>query len=220
MQCCQEYLQPRYRIDFSGDELIVQCPTFGHEVVTTLFTKLAQTSGSLPSFLGSDSILRLGASANIDLEDGAKSPDYGLYEKHPDLADLPLLHVLPTVVWEVAYSDKEAKLAKDLARHVACSNGGVRLAIGVNIEHVANSSLPVLQKVTCVFWEVDSMEEFATLEESGGVLGQLTRCDKYARKARDYVVPAATRYYCVTLVNKTYLKFFVSAAKTYSVSRF
>jgi hypothetical protein len=45
-----------------------------------------------------------------------------------------------TVVWEVAYSENEQKLAEDLGRYVVCSLGWVQLAIGVKIKH--NPAVP------------------------------------------------------------------------------
>ena len=46
----------------------------------------------------------------------------------------PLMQGWPTVIWEVAYSEDEKKLACDPARYVACSLGRVWLAIGLNVE--------------------------------------------------------------------------------------
>ena len=99
--------------------------------MSSLFVRLAQSSGGLPPISGSHSTLRVGGSADVDLVDGIKSSDYSLYENHPQKK--PLTKALPTVAWEVAYSQDE-KLVYDL-RHVTCSLGRVRLAIGVNIEH-------------------------------------------------------------------------------------
>jgi hypothetical protein len=78
------------------------------------------------------SIIRLGGSADVDLEDGIKSPDFSLYKDHP--TKQPLMQAWPTVVWEVAYSENEQKLAYDLGRYVACFLSRVWLAIGVKIE--------------------------------------------------------------------------------------
>src|SRR6202040_741627 len=138
------------------------------------------------------SIVRLGGSADVELEDGVKSPDFSLYEDHPTKP--PTMQAMLTVVWEVAYSEDEKQLAHDLGRYVACSLSRVRLAVGLKIEHSrAVAGQPRgLKKVTCSFWEADYAETFATLEESGAtLLNHLTRCDEYADDADDYVVPAA-----------------------------
>ena len=75
------------------------------------------------------SVVRLGGSADVELEDGVKSPDFSLYEDHPTKP--PATQAMPTVVWEVAYSEDEKQLAHDLGRYVACYLGRVRLAVGL-----------------------------------------------------------------------------------------
>jgi hypothetical protein len=89
--------------------------------MSALFVRLAQDSRGLPRISGSDSTLRLGGSAGVHLVDGIKSPDFSLYDNHP--RKMPLTKSWPTVVWEVALSQDERKLAIDLGRHVACSHG-------------------------------------------------------------------------------------------------
>jgi hypothetical protein len=156
----------------------------------------------------------IGGSTDVYLEDGVKSPDFSLFEKSS------VTRGWPTVVWEVAYSENEKKLVHDLARFVACSLGRVQLAIGVNIEHNTNGGLRGLKKVTCQFWEVDYAERFDTLEESGLALNCLTRCDEYADQSVDCVVPAATKFACVSKFKDKYVKFIVSRKKFYSASLF
>jgi hypothetical protein len=187
--------------------------------MSSLFVRLAQGPGGLPPISGSNSTLRVGGSADVNLVDGIKSPDYSLYENHPQKK--PLTKALPTVVWEVAYSQDERKLAYDLGRHVTCSLGRVRLAIGVNIEHdcPAKGQPRSLKMVTCTFWEPESVKEFATLEASGSPLNRLMRCDRFAKHDTDYVLPAATRFSCVSKYRGRYMKFFGSQRKLYTVSR-
>jgi hypothetical protein len=92
--------------------------------MSTLFVNLdAKDSNGSPLFSLSSSNLRLGGSADVDLMNGIKSPDFSLYENHPQKK--PLTKAWLTVVWEVAYSQNERKLANDLLRHVACSLGRV-----------------------------------------------------------------------------------------------
>ena len=199
--------------------MIVRYPTFGHEIISSsLFVWLAQSPGGLPPISGSHSTLRVGGSADVDLVDGIKSPDYSLYENHPQKK--PLTQALPTVVWEVAYNQDEKKLAYDLGRHVTCSLGRVRLAIGVNIEHdrPVKGQPRSLKTVTCAFWEPEFVKEFATLEESGSPLNCLVRCDRSAEHGNDYVLPVATRFSCVSKYQGRYMKFFGSQQKLYTVS--
>jgi hypothetical protein len=190
--------------------------------MSTLFITLdVKDRGGFPLFtLDGNSGVRLGGSTNVDLVDGVKSPDFSLYEDHPDRQ--PLTQASPTVVWEVAYSEDEKKLTYDLGRHVACSEGKVRLAIGVKIGHnrAAKGQPRDLAKVTCTFWEPDYVEEYATLEESGSPLNCLVRCDGYTADDEGYVLLPATRFSCVMEVDGRIMKIFVSQQKIYNVNCF
>lgn len=191
--------------------------------MSSLFFNVNANDGEGRSLFSVDSSVVLGGSADVYLEDGVKSPDFSLYEDNPNIS--PVSGGWPTVVWEVAYSEREKKLVHDLARYVACSLGSVQLAIGINIEHDSAGGLPVghprtLKKVSCEFWEVDYTEIFETLEETGSPLNQLTRCDEYADEAAEYVVPAATMFSCVSEYKGKYVKFVVSQKHLYSGSLF
>jgi hypothetical protein len=190
--------------------------------MSTLFFNVDTNDAEGRSLFSVDaSVVRLGGSADVDLEDGIKSPDFSLYEDHP--TKQPLTQAWPTVVWEVAYSEDEKRLAFDLGRYVACSLGRVRLAIGLKIErnHAVAGRPRGLKKVTCAFWEADYAETFATLKESGSeLLNHLTRCDKFANAARNYVVPAATKFSCVSKFDGKYVKFVVSEHALYTASSF
>jgi hypothetical protein len=71
-------------IDFSADKLIVRYPTFGHEIMSTLFFNMDTNDAEGRSLFSIDeSVVRLGGSTDVDLEDGVKSPDFSLYEDHP-----------------------------------------------------------------------------------------------------------------------------------------
>jgi hypothetical protein len=129
---------------------------------------------------------------------------------------------MPTVVWEVAYSQDKKNLAYVLGRYVTCSLGSVQLAIGVNMEHNNVQGQPwVFKKVTCTFWEADYTETFATFKESGlQFMGVLKRCDEFARMANDFVVPAATKFAFVSEFGGEYIKFVVSQHTLYTVGAF
>ena len=190
--------------------------------MSTLFFNIDTNDAEGRSLFSIDkSVVRLGGSTDVDLEDGVKSPDFSLYEDHPTKP--PQTQALPTVVWEVAYAEDEKKLTHDLGRYVACSLGRVRLAVGLKIERnrtVAGQPRG-LKKVTCAFWEADYAETFATLEESGAkLLNHLTRCDEYADDADDYVVPAATKFSCVSKFDGKFIKFVVSEHSLYTASPF
>jgi hypothetical protein len=70
---------------------MVRYLTFRYEIMSALFVKLAQDTKDLPQFSASQlggtdvsSTLYVIGSANIQLEDGFKSPDFSLYEEHPE----------------------------------------------------------------------------------------------------------------------------------------
>jgi hypothetical protein len=70
-----------------------------------------------------------------------------------------------------------------------------------------------------VFWEADYAETFMTLEESGSqLLNHLTRCDSHADEASDHVVPATTKFSCVSKFYRKYIKFVVSQHALYTES--
>jgi hypothetical protein len=73
---------------------------------------------------------------DVDLVDSAiKSPDFGMYKDPDPPTTKPMTEGMPTVVWEVAYSQDKKNLAYVLGRYVTCSLGSMQLAIGVNIQH-------------------------------------------------------------------------------------
>jgi hypothetical protein len=176
---------------------------------------------SLFSSLTGTGVINLGSSADVSLEDGVKSPDFSLYDHDP--TEVALTQLWPTVVCEVAYSERAEKLAYDLGRYVACSLGRVQLAIGVNIERTrAREGQPRgLTQATCAFWEVEDLDTFATFEQAGSQpLDRLIRCDDHADKADDHVVPPATKFSCVSLFKGEYFKFVVSQRALYTVTAF
>jgi hypothetical protein len=205
-----------------GDKLIVCYPTFGHDIMSTLFFNVNINDAKGHSLFSVDtSTVCLGGCADVELEDGVKSPDFSLYEDHP--MKPPTTQAMPTVVWEVAYSEDENRLVHDLGRYVACSLSRAQLAVGLKIEHncAVAGQLQGLKKVTCAFWEADYAKTFTTLEESGAkLLNHLTRCDEYADDTDDYVIPAATKFSCVSKFDRKFIKFVVSKHALYMASAF
>jgi hypothetical protein len=57
--------------------------TFGHEIMSTLFFNVNTNDTEGRSLFSINaSIICLGGSVDVDLEDGIKSPDFSLYENH------------------------------------------------------------------------------------------------------------------------------------------
>jgi hypothetical protein len=188
--------------------------------MSTLFFTVGSTDSnghSLFSTKANKDAIRLCGSADVEMMDGSiKSPDYSMYEVSPKLR---VTAGWPMVVWEVAYSQDEKKLAEVLGRYVTCSAGMVRLAINIELDPALK--LPRnLKRVTCTFWEVKDIQRFATLEESGSELNYLTRCDEYASNELDYIVPAASQFSCVSQIKGEYVKFISSPSAVYTVSAF
>lgn len=68
-------------------------------------------------------------------DSGAKSPDFSVLDEsfsqaHPSSK----IAGVPTVVWEVAYSETEKKLSEDFGQWISMSDGGVQLANGIDIK--------------------------------------------------------------------------------------
>jgi hypothetical protein len=63
----------------------MQYPTFGHEILSSLFLIIdVKDPRGFPLFSLGDSGLPVGGSADVKLVDGIKSPDWSLYEDHPN----------------------------------------------------------------------------------------------------------------------------------------
>ena len=117
-----------------ADKLIFHYLTFRHEIMNTLFFNVNIDDAKGHSLFSlSKSYVCMGGSANVDLEDGIKSPDFSMYDRHP--TKKPITQAFPTVIWEVAYHQNKKDLACTLGRFVACSLGRVWLAISLKIEH-------------------------------------------------------------------------------------
>lgn len=205
----------------------MQYPSVGHEVLTSVLLYVKSNAKDpvtgRPLFTdqadANQNTLFLGGSTDVEMVDGSrKSPDGSIYEDFPKFSQAG---GWPTVVWEVAYSQHEKDLAYVLGRYVTCTAGKVRLAIGVKIKldpDVPVEEPQIMQKVTCTFWEVEETQEFATLEESGLELDCLTRSDEFAAEEHERVVPAASKFSCVSQIQGTYVKFIGSPSAVYNVS--
>ena len=71
---------------------------------------------------------------------------------------------IPTVVFEVAFSESSCNLAEDCGHWVACSQPQVRVAIGLDIvmkkkkEKEMASDQQELDSVWCYIWELDDTD--------------------------------------------------------------
>jgi len=116
----------------------------------------------LPVTTSSPPHLDYGLSADVRLVNGVKSPDYSLIDSTPGLAKR--LKGIPTVVFEVAFSESSRNLAEDCGRWVACSRAQVRVAIGLDIvmkkkkEKETASDQQELDSVWCYVWELDDAD--------------------------------------------------------------
>jgi hypothetical protein len=157
----------------------------------------------------------VGGSADVKLADGVKSPDFSLYEN--ERTSGLEMQSSPTVVWEVAYTEDDRKLARDCARHICGSRGEVLLAIAVDIQHLSpQPGKPrQLESVTCSFWELDDVERVKVWAHG---LNKLLRCDG-GDDFGETVQPAGTRYMMVLDIPRVGLVKYVAArAKVFEVS--
>jgi hypothetical protein len=84
--------------------------------------------------------------ADVPLTRGRKAPDLSLYEVKPtgtgqgDNKDNDDDNSILTVVYEYAYSEDSAKLARDSAHHLLLSRGRVQLVVAVDVSPVLSLS--------------------------------------------------------------------------------
>jgi hypothetical protein len=90
----------------------------GHKIMSTLFFTVGSTNSNSHSLFSTEEANKdaicLCGSADVEMIDGSiKSPDYSMYEVAPKIC---IMAGWPTVIWEVAYSQDEKKLAlKDIS---------------------------------------------------------------------------------------------------------
>ena len=99
--------------------------------------------------------LDYGLSADVQLVNRVKSPDYSLIDSTPGLEKR--LKGIPTIVFEVAFTESSHKLTEDCGRWVACSRAKVHMAIGLDI--IKKKTQPTSKKeeidsVWCSVWEL------------------------------------------------------------------
>lgn len=135
-------------------------------------------------------------SLDVRLENGIKTPAYSHYDdlnhQYGKNEYCDWMQALPSLVWEVAYSDASRQLGRNCARFVACSLGAVCLAIGivVTFKDAPEEEERLLERVTCSFWEVITFDAFDTLGDE--VVDALIRTD--GGDDNDVSLPPATEY--------------------------
>jgi hypothetical protein len=119
----------------------------------------------------------------------------------------------PTVVWEVAYSETERKLALDAARHICLSLGLVQLVVAVKIEH-CDSFPKRLERVTWSHWELVDAEPVA---EWGGALDDPQPFGWDAVTNHDFVPPIGTKYQAVVKIGSALQRVTAEQTQTHQV---
>ena len=89
-------------------------------------------------------------------DNSTKSPDFSIIDKafslnHPN----SILAGIPTVVWEVGYSETKAKLANDCGRWLTLCDGGVQLANAIDISYASKDKDPQVATLAWTFWELE-----------------------------------------------------------------
>lgn len=145
--------------------------------------------------------------ASVKLADGVKQPDYSLYERRQGTgsmaAEAHALNAVPTITWEVGYSESPEKLALDAARMICLSKGLIQLVVTINItskiqdndkvgrKRKAEEKLPrvrVLEGVECAFWEMD----FNAFEEDPSHSGELNKLVPYRQPQKQSPISFTT----------------------------
>ncbi|KAH9038096.1 hypothetical protein EDB85DRAFT_1888153 [Lactarius pseudohatsudake] len=139
------------RVDFIFGQLVIRFATAGHELVSGLLIH-AVRSQDYPRN-GSSSLV-FGGCTNVPFQSGGyKTPDYGIYETKP--IKKSVYESLPTIAFEVGYSQRRLSLAKKAAQYICLTLGNVLLVIAIDIVHVPNCRPRKLKSVTWSHWEQD-----------------------------------------------------------------
>lgn len=150
---------PARRSFFDG-HLILEYPTRIHELVPRIFTRLADQGTRLPPGLVN------GASSDIPLLIGTKSPDFSLYDdstNHPFDGNT-VAEVYPTIVFEVAYSQNLRKVSEAAARVIGGSFGAVKLVVVIKLQYNTpddsfDGIRPHIDTATADIWAMTDLEE-------------------------------------------------------------
>jgi len=137
-----------FRLDYIDEWLVVKLPHLPHEILPALITEL-NGKGLLPGVdFGSGGNIRLGGSSFIYLSGNSKkSSDEQFFDRASDNTSAGNI---PTVVFEVGFSQTQTKLSYDAARILTGSGGLVQLVVNIKIYIEDNS----LQSVDLDFWEM------------------------------------------------------------------
>jgi hypothetical protein len=202
-------------IDYSGTDVIVRFPTLIHEAISHMFSKIPHELISGVTFhCGEQTNASYGGGDSITLSDGGqKTPDFVIYDQHHTPNDLTHL---PTIAWEVGYSESAKNLGRDAARLVAGTGGGIQLAIAVKIEDDEERKL---KAVTIDFWELTDSEQ---LKPSAGKeldVNRLIRADSLDDSERIGKASLAAEYQYIFYEKAVdlYWKYVVSRTERHQV---
>lgn len=193
--------------------LIFYLPLVGHEIMASLMSAFVEKP---------DDVI-FGGSAMAWLQDGAKCPDFSIFsDQHPDPSQRfrerdgnADIIGCPTVVVEVAYSEKHRDLAVDCGRWIACSLGRVRLAIGIDIDYTferkkdSDVEERILNSITCSTWVIKGIEQNVT-QRDGEEIDVLMRTDNQTGKP-------ATQFSCLSLISPDLCRFHSICRHRYQV---
>ncbi|KAH8993096.1 hypothetical protein EDB83DRAFT_2534734 [Lactarius deliciosus] len=166
----QADLWDRLNIDFISDKLIIRFPTAGHELVSDLVCMVQNEDHRS----GTGGPLFFGGGIDIPFHCGGfKTPDYGIYErkgiKDTDTSkDTSLDHSVPTIAFEVGFSQSRDKLMKKAAQLICLTAGHILLVIAIDIVHVPNSCPRRLKSVIWSHWEEDHIHHVEDPEHTVG----------------------------------------------------
>jgi len=209
-----------HRIDYSysGGIFIVECgtETSGHEIMGNVFLCMQHGDPShwpqakpdpdmLPVYRSEPPHIGLGGCSRVRLADGRKSPDASYVDNTPGIEER--LKGIPTVVFEVGWTEVSNKVAHDCGRWIACSLGRTNLAIGIDIiGKEAEDGRTELAQLWCTVWELvgtDTLLECPVDED----LNRLIRTDGHFEDPEFLIdVPPATSYACISAFSPDFLE--------------
>ena len=144
-------------------------------------------------------------------DNGKKSPDFSIIDKAFSLNRPNSIRAgIPTVVWEVGYSETKAKLANDCGRWLTLCNGGVQLANAIDISYTGKGMGPQVATLTWTFWELEV--EFPDDVSAGQECSTLLKADPESDPPQFHSF--------VKLSNKKFIKYIGRATRTFKVCFF
>jgi hypothetical protein len=183
------------RISYNPNRLIVRLPTIGHEIVGNLFEILHASGTTYPPKYGASSIM-MGGSADVQFRRGVKSPDFSLYdvkEGNPDSSEV-YENAVPTIVFEVAYTQSARSVSFEAGRHICLTGGDVLLVVVIEVNHKRGSRPRQLETVTWSHWEEDVDSYRECVNEDGDEINVVHAEREEGEDEEEHVLPAASAF--------------------------